>query len=237
MSEKMSTGMEKLYFQHILENPEQFSKVDSYFFKNDDIQFVYKVVRDEYIISTKKEVPSLQQIFAMVRLNDPEKKIPDNLVKMILKGDNENYGKDWFEPRFKAWKISNLMRNNVMKSIEFIRGVDEINYDNVMTVANKIKSIYNEVNLIDDDDEDLGDDFDDPESHVINTTNKKMSSGWGCMDTLLNGGWDQASFVVFMAQTSGGKCSTGDTKITIRNKETGEIKEIKIENFYTNLTD
>lgn len=206
MSEKMSTGMEKLFFLHILEAPEQFAKVEPFFFKNEDIQFIYQVVREEYLLSTKKIVPSPQQILAMVRLNDIDKKIPDNLIKVILKGDNNEYNaEDWLIPRFKAWKISNMVRNNVMKSIEFVRSIDEINYDNVIEIAAKIKNIHTEVSLLDNDDSDLGEDFDDVESHQLTVDNKKMATGWSCIDTVMNGGWDQASMNVLMGETNVGK--------------------------------
>jgi replicative DNA helicase len=205
MSEKMNVGMEKVFFHHILDNAEQFLKVEPYFFKNEDIQYIYSIVRNEYIVSKKKVVATPQQILAMVKINDTEKNIADNLVKMLLKGDNTAYENEWISEKFKAWKISNLTKNNVLKSIELIRGLEEINYNNVVDIASKIKQIHNEVSLIADDDEDLGDDFDDPESHKVTDTTRKMSTGWSCMDKILNGGWDQASLNVLMGETNVGK--------------------------------
>jgi len=204
--EKMNTGMEKIFFQYILDHPDQFLKVEPYFFKNEDIQFIYNVVKNEYVVSKNKSVPTPTQILALVKLNDTEKKISDNLVKMLLKGDNTSYGdEEWIVQRFKAWKISNTTKNNVLKSVELIRGLEEINYENVTDVAAKIKQMYNETSLIDNDDEDLGDDFDDPESHKVRETTRKMSTGWGCIDKILSGGWDQASMNVLMGETNIGK--------------------------------
>ena len=205
MNEKMNVGMEKVFFHHILDNGEQFYKVEPYFFKNDDIQFIYSIVRNEFIVSKNKNVPSPQQILAMVKLSDTDNSIADNLVKMLLKGDNSQYEDDWITEKFKAWKISNLTKNNVLKSVELIRGLEEINYDNVMDVASKIQQIHNEVSLIADDDDDLGDDFDDPESHKITDTTKKMSTGWSSIDKIMSGGWDQASMNVLMGETNVGK--------------------------------
>jgi hypothetical protein len=236
MSEKMNVGMEKVFFHHILENPEQFLKVETYFFKNDDIQFIYNVVRNEYVISKNKSVPTPQQILALVKLNDIEKKIADNLVKMLLKGDNSGYGdEEWIEKRFKAWKLSNLTKNNVLKSVEYIRGLEEINYDNVVDVAAKIKNMFNESSIIDNDDSDLGEDFDDPESHKLTDTTKKMSTGWSCMDKILSGGWDQASLNVIMGETNIGKCSSYDTIVEIRNKITNNIEKITIGDFFERI--
>jgi len=201
----MNIGMEKVFFHWILDNAEQFLKVEPYYFKNDDIQFVYQIVRDEYVVSKSKNVPTPQQILAMVKLNDVDKKIEDNLIKMLLKGDNSSYEDGWISNKFKAWKLSNLTKNNVLKSVEYIRGLEEINYDNVVDVAAKIKNMFNEASLIGDDDNDLGEDFDDPESHKVTDTSRKISTGWSCLDKILSGGWDQASLNVLMAETNGGK--------------------------------
>lgn len=221
--------MEKVFFHHILDNPEQFLKVEPYFFRNEDIQFIYSVVRNEYVVSKAKSVPTPQQILALVKLNDVEKKIADNLVKMLLKGDNTDYGdEEWIVQRFKAWKLSNSTKNNVLKSVELIRGLEEINYDNVSDVAAKIKQMFNESSLIDSDDEDLGDDFDDPETHKVTETTRKMSTGWSCTDKILSGGWDQASMNVLMGETNVGKCQSFDTEIVIKNKKTEIVEKIKI---------
>lgn len=207
MPEKVNAGLEKVFFHYILEHPDQFLKVEPYFFRNDDIQFIYSVVRNEYLLSKKKVVPNPSQILALVKLNDSENKISDNFIKMLLKGDNSQYDdEEWITKRFKAWKISNVVKNNVLKSIELIRGIEEINYDNVVEVASKIKQIYNDAMLIDsDDEEDLGDDFDDPESHKIKENTRKISSGWSCIDKILSGGWDQASLNILMGETNVGK--------------------------------
>jgi len=203
MAEKMNPGLEKVFFKFILDNPEQFYKVETYFFKNDEIQFIYNVVRDEYIIS--KKIPSPQQILAMVKINDTEKKIPDNLIKTILKGDNDSYEEDWILIRFKAWKLSKTTQNNIMQSIDYIRGLDEIDFDQVSEVSSKIIQMFNESKMISDDDEDLGDDFDDADTHRVTDATKKMASGWKSLDRIMSGGWDQASLNVLMGETSVGK--------------------------------
>ena len=213
----------------------QFSKVEPYFFKNEDIQYIYSIVRNEYIVSKNKVVATPQQILAMVKLSDTEKNIADNLVKMLLKGDNTAYEDEWISEKFKAWKISNLTKNNVLKSIELIRGLEEINYDNVVDIASKIQQIHNEVSLIADDDEDLGDDFDDPESHKQRLLKNTIPSGWSAIDSILGGGWSKSTFNVLMGETNVGKCLDYQSIIKIKNKKTGEIKEIAIGDLYKKL--
>ena len=203
MAEKITIGLEKVFFKYILENPEQFDKVDVHFFHNDDIQFIYNVVKEEYFVS--KNTPTPQQILAMVKLNDTDKKISDNIVKLLLKGDNSQYEEEWILSRFKAWKLSKATHNNIMKSIDYIRGLDEIDLEQVSEVSAKIIQMFNESKMIADDDDDLGDDFDDPESHKVTEQTKKMATGWKSMDRILGGGWDQASLNFLMGETNVGK--------------------------------
>lgn len=234
MNEKevMNVQMEKFFFTYILENPTQFFKVEPKFFKNEDIQFIYKIIRDEYLVSKSKKTPSDQQIVAMIKLHDPEEKISNNVIKALIKNDNSVHEPEWLEKRFKAWKMSNLIKITTYDNIERIRNLDEINYDNVSDVASQLKSVYNNLSLIEDDDHDLGADFDDPEMHKQETSKNKISSGWGNVDVLLHGGWDKGSFSILMGETNCGKCCKSDTYIKIKNKNTGEIKNIKIGDLY-----
>ena len=205
MSETMNTNMEKHYFVHILDNPNQFSKVESFFFRNSDIQFVYEVIRDEYLKSESHIVPSIQQIYSMVKLADQDNKINDNVIKLLLKSDNSDISNEWLLPRFKAWKIKNQLNSDTLKMIDMIRGADEINYDNVTEIAQKAKNMFNNVLLVDDDDDDLGDDFDDPESHKQDISKNSIPSGWSAIDSILGGGWSKSTLNVIMGETNVGK--------------------------------
>jgi len=164
MAEAMNTNMEKHYFIHILDNPEQFSKVEPFFFRNSDIQFIYTVIRDEYIKSESHIIPSPQQIYSMVKLADQDNKINDKVIKLLLQSDNADISQEWLSPRFKAWKIKNQLKGDALKMIDMIRGIDEIDYDDVTEIAQKTKTMFNNVLLVDDDDQDLGEDFDGLES-------------------------------------------------------------------------
>ena len=234
MNEKevMNAQMEKFFFTWVLDHPTQFYKVEPAFFKNEDIQFIYTIVRDEYTVSKSKKVPTPQQIVAMIKLRDPEEKVSNNVIKAILKNDNSVHEPDWLEKKFKAWRLSNLLKNNAYESIEQIRNLKDIDYDNVSDVASKIKSIYANLSLLEDDDQDLGADFDDPESHKQETSKNKISSGWGNVDLLLHGGWDKGTFNCLMGETSVGKCFIGMTMVLVKNKKTNETRNISIEEFY-----
>lgn len=229
--EKLNSGMERIYFRYILDNPNQFEKVDPSFFKNDDIRFVYNVIREEYLLSKNKNVPLPKQIFAMLKLRSDERVISKELLSKLLKV-NDEYEKEWLEPRYKSWKLSNRLKSNIKTSIEYLREMDESNYDNVQDVASKLKNITNELDLIDDNEEDLGEDFDDPEAHRQDEEKYKIPSGWKSMDILMNGGWDYASLVVLLGETNVGKCLNPLSLLTLREKGTNKKIKMTIEDLF-----
>jgi hypothetical protein len=236
MSEKMNVGMEKIYFKYILDNPEQFNKVEPHFFKNEDIRFVYHVIREEYLLSKKKIVPSANQIYTLVKLHAEEREISKETLKILLRQPNEKYDEEEFIlPRFKGWKLSNNVRNHVLKEVEMVRGLEDIDYNNAKEVVSRIKNMVNEIDIIDNDDEDLGADFDDPLAHRQDETIQKISTGWGCLDNILNGGWDYSSLNVLLGETNVGKCLSFNSFIKIRNKNNEKEEIIKIGNFFKKM--
>ena len=232
MADANNTNMEKHYFVWVMDHPEQFSKVEPYFYKNKDILFIYTVIREEYLKSESRIIPSPQQIYAMVKLADEDNKINTKVIQLLLKSDNSDISEEWLLPRFKAWKIQNQLKGDVLKSIDMVRGIEDVNYDNVSEVASKLKNLFNNIMIVDDDDDDLGADFDDPENHKQRLSKNTISSGWSSIDNILGGGWSKSTFNVLMGETNVGKCRKSDTYVKIRNKNTGEVRKIKIGDLY-----
>lgn len=233
MSEVVTANLEKIFLTYILQNPNQISRVEPHFFQNESIQFVYGIIRDGFVNSKSKIVPKPQQIVTMVRSADPnQESVKNEILKTLLKNDNSDHDKEYVEQKFRAWKLSNMVRNNVHKTIDEIRGMNDIDYDNVSEIASKIKAMYSEVSLLDDDEEDLGEDFDDPESHKQDLLVNKIKTGWNSIDVVTGGGWDLATFNIFLGETSIGKCTDYQTLIKIRNKKTKDVLSISIGDFY-----
>jgi hypothetical protein len=235
MGETINTNLEKLFFAKIMEEPNQFYKVESHFFENTQIRFIYDVIREYYIKSIDKIVPSPKQIWAMVQLSDQEKLVTKESFKILFSENTQDISEDWLDKKFRAWKSSKYTRQKIYESIDIIKNMEEIEYDSVMDIVARLKANFNEIDLIDNDDNDLGDDFDDPENHKLLLSLRKMPSGWSNIDKILGGGWDRATFNVIMGQTNIGKCSNYQSIIKLRNKTTNEIKEISIGDFYNKL--
>lgn len=205
MADVANVNIEKAFFAKILNEPEQFYKVKPHFFSNEQIRLIYEVVRDNYINDKDKIIPSPKQIWTMVSLIDTTKIVTKESFKIIMSEDLSEYQEEWLNPRFKSWKVSKHTRDQIKEGIDLIRDMDEINYDNVMDVAIRLKDKFAEIDSLNNDNDDLGDDFDDPESHKQLISEKKMTSGWGNVDNILGGGWDHSTLNLIMGETSIGK--------------------------------
>ncbi len=234
----MNPQLEKVFFNYILKNKKYFSIVKPYFFRNSEIQFVYGVIMNYIIGSKESKVPTNRQILDMVTLEDKESIITKEILKSILSLDLKEYSEiDFILPKFNAWILSNRLKTGTVDVIEETRNLDNIsNFEKAIETANKIRSIVDEMsstNFIQDDD--LGSDFDEPESHVQDSSRFKVNSGFGTIDHMLGGGWDISTLNVIMAQTNGGKCFFGDGYIKVRNLGINQIKEEKIEKIFTEV--
>ena len=204
----MTPQLEKVFFNFILKNKKFFDIVKPYFFRNSEIQFVYGVIRNYIINNNDTQVPSPRQILDMVALEDKEGNITKEILKSILNVDLKEYDeKNFIEPKFNAWILSNRLKTGTVDIIDETRNLDNISdFEKAVEAANRIKSIVNEMsstNFIQDDD--LGSDFDDAENHVQDSSKFKVKCGFESIDHMLGGGWDISTLNVIMAETNNGK--------------------------------
>ena len=204
----MTPSMEKLFFNYILSYKKYFEIVKPFFFRNSEIQFVYGVVRNYMINSTDSKIPTPRQILDMISLEDKEGVITKEILKSILQVDLKEYDeKNFIEPKFNAWVLSNRLKTGTVDIIDETRNLDQISdFDKAIEAAERIKIIVDEMsstNFVQDDD--LGSDFDDPENHVQDSSKFKIKSGLETLDHMLGGGWDIQTLNCIMAETNNGK--------------------------------
>jgi replicative DNA helicase len=112
-------------------------------------------------------------------------------------------------PKFNCWILLNKFNSGLSDIIEETRILeDEADYEKVLEVVNKIKikvDTMSNTNFIDDNDDDLGSDFDDVEKHAQDTSKFKVKTGIKSLDEILSGGLDCGTINFVMAETSGGK--------------------------------
>lgn len=214
--------LEKVYFNYVLKNRKYFELVQPHFFRNSEIQFVYGVLRKYMTSSSDVKVPTPRQILDMVNIEDREGVITKEILKSILQVDLKEYDeKNFIEPKFNGWLLSNRLKNGTVDIIDETRGLDNVSdFEKAIEAATRIKNIVDEMsstNFVDEDD--LGSDFDEPEHHVQDSAKFKVKCGFETIDHMLGGGWDIATLNVIMAQTNGGKCCLGDTMVEIRDRD------------------
>ena len=204
----MTPQLEKVFFNFILKNKKYFDIVKPYFYRNSEIQFVYGVIREYMSKGIDAQVPTARQILDMVSLEDKEGIITKEILKSILKIDLKEYDeKNFIEPKFNAWILSNRLKTGTVDIIDETRNLDSISdFDKAVEAANRIRGIVDEMsstNFVQDDD--MGSDFDDPENHVQDSSKFKVKCGFESIDHMLGGGWDISTLNVIMAETNNGK--------------------------------
>ena len=204
----MTPQLEKVFFNFILKYRKYFDIVKPYFFRNSEIQFVYGVVRNYIVNSSDTQVPTPRQILDMVNLEDKEGIITKEILKSILQVDLKEYDeKNFIEPKFNAWILSNRLKTGTVDIIDETRNLDSISdFEKAVEAADRIKAIVDEMsstNFVQDDD--MGSDFDDPENHVQDSSKFKVKCGFESIDHMLGGGWDISTLNVIMAETNNGK--------------------------------
>jgi replicative DNA helicase len=204
----MTPQLEKVFFNYILSNKKYFDVVKTFFFRNSEIQFVYGVIRTYMLTNTDTGTPTPRQILDMVALEDKEGVITKEILKSILQVDLKEYDeKNFIEPKFNAWILANRLKTGTVDIIDETRNLDSISdFEKAVEAAGRIKAIVDEMsstNFVDDDD--MGVDFDDAESHVQDSSKFKVSCGFPTIDHMLGGGWDIGTFNVIMAETNNGK--------------------------------
>lgn len=204
----MTVSLEKIFFAYILRNKNLFQVILPDFFKNPDIKFVYKIVRDYILDNYDSEVPSNKQIVEMVRLKDIENKISASIFKQLLKEDLTSYNEERFiKPKLRSWILINRIGRGLNETIDEYRILENTDdSDEVLEKIGKIKSIFDESTSLDfEDDEDLGADFDNPEEHVQDHSQDKVNSGYETLNGVLGGGWDRKTLNLIMGPTNSGK--------------------------------
>lgn len=234
----MTTQLEKVFLNYILSYKKYFEIVKPFFFRNSEIQFVYGVIRNYMLKSTESKIPSPRQILDMVSLEDKDGVITKEILKSILQVDlNEYDEKNFIEPKFNAWVLSNRLKTGTVDIIDETRNLDNISdFERAIEAADRIKSIVDEMsstNFVQDDD--LGSDFDDPENHVQDSSKFKIKSGFETLDHMLGGGWDVGTLNILMGMSNSGKCHFVRTKCHIRNKINGSVRIMEIGKLFSEI--
>lgn len=206
----MTSNLEKIFFNWILLNPENFKYVHGYFFENENIKFIYDSIRNEYLSNINKDdvVPSKKEIINIVQLYDTKNTIETNFVKSLLKFEKDDIRDVFIKPKFEAWVKSNILLNGLLDSYEKIAGIDKTNLDEVDNIISFIKNNMENSTSVKLEKTDIGLDFDDLDAHDQLEEQNKITSGYKTFDTITHGGWDRKTLNMFMGAPGSGKSMT-----------------------------
>lgn len=204
----MTVSLERVFIKYILKNKKHFQTVLPSYFKNPDIEFVYSIIRKWMIKHPDVEVPTPKQLFEMVHLEDNDRKISTDIFKAIFSADLSEYDEtNFIKPKFNTWILINRIREGTLNIVDETRAVGDVSeYDQAITIANRLKTIMDDSTKLDfDQDDDLGSDFDDEEAHSQDLTRTKISTGFSTIDHILGGGYDVGTLNVMISETNNGK--------------------------------
>lgn len=219
------TNNEQVVFKYVLDNPIYYKYIDKSFFKNKSLSALILIAKRFY--EKYKEIASERQMIALLKDNE-KLSIDDGFISAVYNIDTQSYDQTWLKHTTEAWIKWKNLNKQLAEGIEIAKTTD-VNIDNVDTVVQSIVDtigVSNEVNFNFNE----GLDFFDAESHYQDSS-KKILSGYKYLDTI-SGGYDEKTLVCYVGQSNIGKCVCGDSIIKIRNKKTGDILELPIEEFY-----
>jgi replicative DNA helicase len=202
----MTSNREKIFLHYILKYPVFFKNVESHYFKNKEIRFVYELIKKEFEKSKNKIVSSVNEIYDIIKNNDKDDLFSDDLIKSILKIDLSKYREDeYILPNLKSWILINKTSDGIIDSVDKLRDVKEDNPENIFEIINEVRLKMDDATKPDYTDVNIGSDFDSVDDHYQDAVYNKIPTGWETLNKLLGGGLDRKTLNVLMAQTNGGK--------------------------------
>lgn len=195
-----SIEYEKLYFNFLLSNPIYIKQVKRSFFKNKQIKALYDLYKKYH--DTYKESPTKDQSKLLVENSDYDSIISADMIDMIYDIDLSQYEDLWLEKSVRSWIKFRNLDESLSDISEYVATVS-IKPENVDTIIEKVKSIVNDRNSVNFDNN-LGINALDPSQLKISKADK-ISSGITWVDAMLDGGYDKKSLIMYAGESGIGK--------------------------------
>lgn len=220
---------EQIFWHYILDNRQYLNTTKPEFFSNEILKELFDIAKDHAL--RYGEAPSVDQIIELVKIKGKTDIISTDIIGALYdtKTKSKNYDSKWIDDNVGPWiRIRNL--DNVMrKSIAYMK-TTKITAENATEAVEKVRSMLTTETAIDFD-FNMGSDFFDAASHK-QTRLIRASTGYDFMDICMKGGYWKGSLVGLLGAPKSGKCVVGSSMIRIKNKKTGEIREISMSDFH-----
>ena len=220
--------LEKIFYHYLMANKELLDIVKPRFFDSPDIRKLYEISVE--FIQKYSQVPTVHQCVEISKMQELGDELSSTKIEMIFETHLTDFDTVWISETAQSWIEFKNLDLSVMDLISYLKNT-KINAENIKDVVQTAKSIITDRNNIQFG-FDEGLDFFNPDSHE-QPTSDTFSTGFPYLDLVLGGGWYNKALFCFGGEAKVGKCTTGDTKIKVRNKKTGVIEELDIADLHT----
>lgn len=222
-----SSHLEKIFYHYIDTRPEIEDLVSSRFYDNPEIRLAHDIRKD----FRKKYMrpPTASQMKQITRLRNLNEQLSDEKIDALYDENLEQYDPDWLESIVETWIEYKTLDFSVIDLVSYLK-TTKVSVDNIKDVVQTAKSLIIDKNNIDFK-FDEGSDFFDPLCHK-QKIQERFSTGYEYLDTVLGGGYSPKTLLAFAGIPKVGKCVHKSTLIKVRNKKTGKIEQLTIEQFY-----
>lgn len=233
----INDSSEKLFLHYIFKNPAMFELINGEFFESEHLKIIYninqKFFNKYHKVANKSQLKQLliaKSKTEFFETNDKNEKVfNDSIYNTIMDIKINEYDETWLNENFESWAQFKTLNSSVFDLVTYLK-TTKVTSENIKdTVSTAIEIIQKKNNI--DFSHDDGSNFFDANTHKSFKGNC-FPTGYKWLDQQLGGGYNKGGFVVIAGASKSGKCLDFDTYINIRNKKTGEVKKIKIGEFY-----
>lgn len=217
---------EKLFFLYTRNNPKYLKNINENFYESNELKTLHSITQK--FNERFSQIPSKDQLKLISKQDKFKDLISDSLIDIIFEESLESYDPEWIQETCQSWILWKSLDKSLIDTIEYVKTV-KVTPDNVKDIINKVKSLINDRNNITFN-QNLGKNFFDADSHIPEA-NSKITTCHNFVDQY-SGGYRTKSLIIYAGEMNIGKCLHKNTLITIKNKKTGLIQKIRIEDFY-----
>ena len=231
--EKDLKKLDSLIIKNLLNNSAYTKKVLCHlkadYFENYSERTIFKIINNyinKYSVD-KLPTPTVLKLILSKSNKITEEQFSSTVEKIneIEEMKFENHDLNWLVDETEEFCKSKAMENAIVKSVDLIQEGDK--------QLNKIQELVRDALRVSFDN-DLGIEFFN-EEHIIqrlknyNLEEQKFPCKIDELNVAFNGGFEKKALTIFMGGTHSGKCLSFFSKVNIRNKITGKIENITIE--------
>ena len=222
-----SSHLEKIFYHYIDIRPEIEDIVLSRFYDSPEIKLAHDVRKD--FRAKYMTPPTAGQMKQICKLKNLQDQLSDDKLEALYEENLAQYDPEWLDSTVEAWIEYKTLDSSVIDLVSYLK-TTKISAENVKDVVQTAKSLIADRNNVDFK-FDEGSDFFDADCHR-QRMQERFSTGYDYLDTVLGGGYSTKTLLAWAGIPKVGKCFYRSTLIKVRNKTTGIVQEVTVEQFH-----